>query len=314
MNKNHSFLEPRLDEPEFRGGVDDVIIVPLVLIARAAKILLQRTFSILIRLLDYAFPLVIQLVRLPLFAARILGDGVVAMLDGVLRYVPISEMKRQRWSELIRQTWSWLRTWISYRVFEEALHHAFEGGMAWVFRKCRHLSPHTALIVIVGAILWLPISFGAATAMHVLLLAKAASWPAWMQLLHPLATILAKSKLLVLPVYPAAWPQAKKHSFIQVILRSYQIFKSFYLVKKARFRYWQTERVASAVTHKLRDVAGVIGITRAVKWFCDVLPGAANRGAKKPSQKVVSFFERWSIKFTPEYYEAKEREDVGNRV
>ena len=40
--------------------------------------------------------------------------------------------------------------------------------------------------------------------MHAVLFAKVTSWPAWMQLLHPLATVIAKSKLLVLPVYPAA--------------------------------------------------------------------------------------------------------------
>ena len=66
------------------------------------------------------------------------------------------------------------------------------------------------LLVIAGAVLWLPLSFAAATGLHVTLLAKAAFLPAWMQLLHLLATIIAKSKLLILPVYPAAWPQAKK--------------------------------------------------------------------------------------------------------
>ena len=80
--------------------------------------------------------------------------------------------------------------------------------MEWVFRKCRTLSPRTAFYVIIAAILWLPISLGVATTMHALLLANAASLPAWMQLLHPFATVIAKSKLLVLPVYPAAWPQA----------------------------------------------------------------------------------------------------------
>src|SRR5262249_31375648 len=50
-----------------------------------------------------------------------------------------------------------------------------------------------------------------ATALHATLIARARSLPAWMQLLHPFATLIAKSKLLVLPVYPAAWPQAKQH-------------------------------------------------------------------------------------------------------
>ena len=55
-----------------------------------------------------------------------------------------------------------------------------------------------------GRGLWFPISFGGATAMHAVLFAKVTSWPAWMQLLHPLATVIAKSKLLVLPVVPGS--------------------------------------------------------------------------------------------------------------
>ena len=113
------------------------------------------------------------------------------------------------------------------------MHSAFESGMAWVFRKCRHLTPSTALLVILGAALWFPISFGAATAMHVVLLAKVTSWPAWTQLLHPLATVIAKSKLLVLPVYPAAWPQAKKHPFVQLALKGYETIKRMYVIKRS---------------------------------------------------------------------------------
>src|SRR6266700_3917702 len=86
--------------------------------------------------------------------------------------------------------------------------------MAWVFRKCRRLTPTGALLVLALAVLWLPISFGTATALHATLIAQATSLPAWMQLLHPFATLIAKSKLLVLPVYPAAWPQAKQHPVV----------------------------------------------------------------------------------------------------
>ena len=134
--------------------------------------------------------------------------------------------KRRQWSRSIRRNWSWLRRKISYRAFEHAVRNAFESGMSWVFRKCRHLTPNAALLVMLGAVFWLPISFGAATAMHAVLFAKLASWPAWMQLLHPLATVIAKTKLLVLPVYPAAWPQAKEHSFVQLVVKSYQNYQA----------------------------------------------------------------------------------------
>jgi hypothetical protein len=104
-----------------------------------------------------------------------------------------AKAKLRQWSETIRRNWLWLRR--KYRAFEQAVPTAFESGMAWVFRKCRHLTPNTALLVILGAVLWFPISFAVATAMHAVLFAKLTSWPAWMQLLHPLATIVAKTKL-----------------------------------------------------------------------------------------------------------------------
>ena len=217
------------DDGSFHAAFDDVFIIPFVFVGLAVSKILRFVLSILMRLFDYAFPLAMQFVWLPLFAAKVLGDGIVAIINGVLRFLPLSETKLRQWSETIRRNWSWLRRKISYRAFEHAVHIAFESGMAWVFRKCRHLTPNTALLVILGAVLWFPISFGVATAMHALLFAKLASWPAWVQLLHPLATIVAKTKLLVLPVYPGAWPQAKKHPFVQVVFKNYKAIKSLYL-------------------------------------------------------------------------------------
>src|SRR5215467_10984840 len=104
-------------------------------------------------------------------------------------------------------------------------------------------TPNAALLVILGAVLWLPISFAAAMLLHAVLIANVASWPAWTQLLHPLATIIAKSKLLVVPVYPAAWPQAKKHPFVQNIKNAYRHFTSLYVAQKMRHRYRQTELI-----------------------------------------------------------------------
>ena len=104
--------------------------------------------------------------------------------------------------------------------------------MAWVFKTCRALSPRAALLVLIGAVLWLPISFGVATLMHAVLFAKALSLPAWMQLLHPVATVIAKSKLLVLPVYPAAWPQAKQHPMMQALIRFWNYLAALYLARK----------------------------------------------------------------------------------
>jgi hypothetical protein len=293
-----------IEDGRFRAGLDDVIIIPLVFVTLAANKILRFIFLILMRLLDYAFPLAMQLVWLPLFAANVLGNGLVAIINGALRVLPLSKTKRRKWSVSIRRNWSWLRRRISYRAFEHAVHIVFESGMAWVFRTCRHLTPSTALLVILGAALWLPISFGAATAMHAVLFTKVTSWPAWMQLLHPLATVIAKSKLLALPVYPAAWPQAKRHPLVQLVFKGYETLKRMYVIKKVGFRYRQAEFAGTAVVERLERT---VGIASAVRWLSNAHV-AEQFGVEKPTQKLQSFFSRWSIKFSAEYYEAKEQQ------
>jgi len=288
----------------FRGALDDAIIIPLVSVALAVNKILRFILSILMRLFDYAFPLVVQIIWLPLFAARVLGNLIVTVMNGALRFLPLSETKRQQWSRSIRRNWSWLRRRISYRAFEQAVRNTFERGMAWVFRKCRHLTPNAALLVILGAVLWLPISFGAATAMHAVLFAKLTSWPAWTQLLHPLATVIAKSKLLVLPVYPAAWPQAKNNSFVQLVVKSYQSFKRLYVIRKVGLRYRQAETAGIAAIERLERTAGLASV---IRWLREAQV-AKRLGVEKPTQKLRSFFSRWSIQFSAEYYEAKERQ------
>jgi hypothetical protein len=292
------------NETRFRGTLDDVIIVPLVVVALAANKLLRFVLSILMRLLDFAFPLVMEIVWLPLVVARALGDVIVSIVSGALRLVPLSERSRRCWSISIRRNWSRLRRKISYQAFERAVHRAFERGMAWVFRKCRHLTPSTALLVILGAVLWLPISFGVATAMHAVLLSKITSWPAWAQLLHAPAAVVAKSKLLVLPVYPAAWPQAKQHPLVQLASRAYETLKRMYVIRKVGFRYRQAE-IAGIVAVEWFEQT--VGIRSAVRWLRDAHV-AEHLGVEKPTQKLQSFFSRLAIKFSAEYYEAKERQ------
>lgn len=287
-----------------RGALDDVIIVPLALIAIAANKILRFTIAFLMRLLDYTFPLVMEIVRLPLFAARVLGNLIVAVTAGALGILPLSEARRRKWIVSMRRRWSWLRRRISYRAFERTLHVAFAKGMAWVFRKCRHLTPNTALLVILAAVVWLPISFGVATVMHAVLFAKLASWPAWMQLLHPVATVIAKSKLLVLPVYPAAWPQAKKSSFARLMGSSYESIQRQYVIKKLGYRYRQADTVGLALFRRLMRSACFASLAG---WLRNAHV-AEHLGVERPTQKLRSFFSRWSIKFSAEYYEAQERQ------
>ena len=93
----------------FRGALDDAIIIPLVLVTLAVNKILRFILSILMRLFDYAFPLVVQIIWLPLFAARVLGNVIVTVMNGALRFLPLSETKRRQWSISIRRNWSWVR-------------------------------------------------------------------------------------------------------------------------------------------------------------------------------------------------------------
>jgi hypothetical protein len=335
-------IKPPGTQAQFRTGAGDLVIIPLVMIAVLAKRVFLASLSFLVRVLDYAFVLVMELVRLPLFVVRVFLDGVAAALQGLVSLLPLSLENRQKWRDSIAETWSRVRAIISYKAFEEAVHHAFERGMGWVFRTCRRLTPSQALYVIIGAILWLPISLGIATSMHALLIAKAASLPPWMQLLHPFATIIAKSKLLVLPVYPAAWPQAKKHAFVQMITRGYWSFEGLSLVQKVEHRYRQAEHAIEQTGILLQRVAAAVGLTsawrivrtgrkRVARRMRRTLGNALQRLSgirligplaerylshlkwmeqhpEKLSEKMGGAFKRWSVKLSAEYYEGKERE------
>jgi hypothetical protein len=339
-------VKPTTPEGRFRAGIEDAIILPLVVAASTAKHLAGAVLSLLVRILDYAFVLAINLTRFPLFVVKALGDGVIAAVQGFVSCLPVSEENRRNWHELIGRKWARIRQAISYKAFEEAVHRAFERGMGWVFGKCRNLAPRTALYVIAGAVLWLPISFGSATAVHTLLLANAAVLPPWMQLLHPFATLIAKSKLLVLPVYPAAWPQAKKHPFIQMIGKGYRNFESLFLIQKMEHRYRQSEHAFGRTASGMERIATIVGLYQVAQRLRSGLIGMVERTAKavreaagttlqqlsrasligpaassllselerveqqreKASEKLRGAFARWSIKFSAEYYEAKEKE------
>jgi hypothetical protein len=328
------------------AGLEDLIILPLAAAAVAARRLGRDLLRALVQLLDWAFPILLQIVRFPLFTIRIIGDGVAAALRGIARFLPVSGEAREAWRQRVSEGWARLRQTISYKAFEQALHHAFEKGMAWTFRTCKTLTPGGALLVILGAALWLPVSFTIATLLHGMLIAKAAVWPAWTQLLHPVATIIAKSKLLVLPAYPAAWPQAKQHALVQASFRLYEYLTARYLMRKIGLRYQQTERVTTDGTRVLRRSAIRIGLRQLYERLLDGLNNLAARISKairaiatgmmrglaalpligpiiqryqthyeaaaeqespqKLSERIKGVYERWSTKLSVEYYEARD--------
>src|SRR5262249_30271117 len=179
LNDQSGARPPATAQSTIYAGLEDLIILPLTAAAVAARRLGRDLLVALVQLLDWAFPILLQIVRFPLFTIRIIGDGVAAALKGIVRFLPVSGEAREAWRQRVSEYWARLRQTFSYKAFEQALHHAFEKGMAWVFRTCKTLTPGGALLVIAGAVLWLPVSFGIATVLHGVLIAKATVWPAW---------------------------------------------------------------------------------------------------------------------------------------
>src|SRR5260221_9403980 len=129
-----------------RNPTADLVIVPLVVIALAVSKLLKAVLSILIYVLDYAFPILLQLMRIPLLTAQLIGDGLQLLLEGVLRCLPVSRAKRDASRARVRQQWICFRRNISYRAFVDALHHPFEAVIAQVFRQFRRLTRSGAVL------------------------------------------------------------------------------------------------------------------------------------------------------------------------
>jgi len=331
---------PAASPPYYASGIDDVFIWPFVAIGVVAKYLVKWTWSLLVHIVDYLFPIFLQITRFLLFTIRILGDAITGLLRLVIRILPLPSMKRQSWREAVARGWAWLRAKISYRAFEEWLHHLFEDGMAWTFRVCRRLSPTGALVVIIGALFWIPVSFLAGTAAHAWLIAEAHNLPPWMQLLHGLAALIPKTKLLMLPAYPAAWPQAKLHPIVQAGLRACRYVANLRLVRKTLHRFGQAEAAAKDAAHRWGLVRAWIALRAAgdavltrignairvcASWLAhrfEKLPVVGpvfrtyaehyDRDAGAPSlrlsERLKQFFKKWEIKFTPAYYEAKDAE------
>ena len=76
---------------------------------------------------------------------------------------------------------------------------------------------------------------------------------------------------------------------------------------------------ASWAAAAFRTAAGVAAVERlertaglalAVRWLREAHV-TEHLGVEKPTQKLRSFFSRWSIQFSAEYYEAKERQASG---
>jgi len=233
---------PAATQDQFRIGVDDTIILPLVLIVFLAKTICRVAFFVMFFASAVVFALFLRVMTSPLLIAATAGDGIAWLIKRIADLSPLPGAKREAWCNIVDRRWSGLRQRMRHKAIGLLAQDGLQRGIARVFQKCGALSPRAALLVIASVMLWLLVSAAISIGMHAVLLAKAASLPAWMQLLHPIAAIIAKSKLLVLPAYPAAWPQAKKHAWVQAAFRCVRRMAEFDSVRKTAHRYHQTKQ------------------------------------------------------------------------
>ena len=85
---------PTRQAESFRAGLDDLVIVPLVAVAFVVWRVVRRIFFILVDIIDFLFPILLQVMRFPLFTLRIIGDGLAALLKLIVRILPVGGDRR----------------------------------------------------------------------------------------------------------------------------------------------------------------------------------------------------------------------------
>jgi len=233
---------PAATRDQFRIGVDDAIILPLVAIAFLARTLFQAVFFIMALASAFVVALLLRVVASVLLVAATAGDGVAWLIKRLAELPQLSGAKRMALRDLVDRCWSGPQQRLSHEAVAMTTQIVLQRGLSWVIEGFGALSPRAALLVIAGVMLWLPLSAAISIAMHAALLANAVVLPAWTQLLHPVATLIAKSKLLVLPAFPAAWPQARKHAWVQAALRRVDRIVALDSIRKTAHRYQQTKQ------------------------------------------------------------------------
>jgi hypothetical protein len=239
---------PAAPRDQFRIGVDDAIISPMVGVAFLASTLFQAAFFILALASAFVFTFLLRVLTSLLLVAATAGDAMAWLIKRLADLPQLSHAKRKALGDLVDRCWPWLRQRLSHGAVATTTQSVLQRGISWVFQSFGALSPRAALLVIVGVLVWLPLSAAISIAMHAVLLANAAWLPAWTQLLHPIATIIAKSKLLVLAAYPAAWPQAKQHAWVQAALRCMDRIVALDSMRKTAHRYQQTKQAFAQVS------------------------------------------------------------------
>jgi hypothetical protein len=105
---------PAATQDQFRIGVDDTIILPLVLIFFLAKTLFRAAFFIMSLASAVVFALFLRVMTSPLLVAATAGDGMAWLIKRIVDLSPLPGAKREAWRILVDRRWSGPRQRMSW--------------------------------------------------------------------------------------------------------------------------------------------------------------------------------------------------------
>jgi len=88
---------------------------------------------------------------------------------------------------------------------------------------------------------------------------------------------------LVLPAYPAAWPQAKRHPVVQAVITFWRHLTTLYLMRKIGYRYRQTASAIAEAAQVSGFAAPAIGRSHLLGpplAACNATAAAIGRGLR----------------------------------
>lgn len=176
------------------------------------------------KLLDAAFWLVTRLYRLVEAGIIQLVNRSIPLLHGIVDYLPaLKPETRWRWKKNIAAGWD--KAKVKYLAIKHRIHRWVEKKEQQVFGWGKKLPPDKAMFILIAASLFVPVSTALGFAGHFLI---GKFLPLSLQWLQILPISLPKLKIFLLPLYPAAWPQAKKSALIKRLSASPFLRKTGY--------------------------------------------------------------------------------------
>jgi hypothetical protein len=149
----HLDIRAPAEQSPFRTGIDDTVILPLVLVALLANALYRAARLIVPLAFDLVSALFLRVLTFPLLVAAMLGDGTAWLTKRRAGASSLPGAKRDASHDPGTRCSPGLRQRITHRAIADAVQGRLREAISRGFQKCEALSPQAALLVIASATL-----------------------------------------------------------------------------------------------------------------------------------------------------------------